>query len=184
MAVRMEHVDGEALRTVMRRLPSPVTVVTAAAPTEQRGITIGSFTSVSLDPPLISFNVARIAQMYGLITEAAHFAVHILHEDQAHLSNHFALPDLPGDAQFEGVPHRVGAHGTPILDDVLAVLHCRRYAVYDAGDHVIVLGEVLQIEDDGSGRPVLYFDRSYRKVGEAVVPRPSASMKRSSSGTP
>lgn len=152
----------------MRRVPAPVTVVTAAGADEARGITIGSFTSVSLDPPLISFNVAQDAQMHAVIHEASRFAVHVLTDEQAHLSNHFAVPDLTGAEQFSEVDHRLDAHGTPLLDDVLARLTCTPYAYYEAGDHTIVVGEVVDLDLDAAQEPVLYFDRRYCAVGEEV----------------
>lgn len=177
-------IDGEMLRSVMRHVPSPVTVVTAAAPDDARGITIGSFTSVSLDPALISFNVEKAAQMHALITQADRFAVHILREDQADLSNHFAIPDLPGTMQFQGVAHRRDTHGTPLLDGALAILHCRPHAFHDAGDHTLVLGEVLAIDQAEDGTPLVYFDRTYRSIGEAVEWSLFSPVKRASSETP
>ncbi|MDX1548725.1 MAG: flavin reductase family protein [Rhodothermales bacterium] len=177
-------IDGQALRQAMRRIPSPVTVVTAAGEGEVRGITIGSFTSVSLDPPLISFNVDQAAQMHPLIMQAERFAVHVLTEAQAHLSNHFAVKDRTGAEQFAAVPYRLDAHGTPILEDVLAVFHCTRYAVYPAGDHSLILGAVYRIEEGGAAGPILYFDRSYRRIGGEAEVRSFSTVKRGSSTTP
>ncbi|QXD15227.1 flavin reductase family protein [Rhodocaloribacter litoris] len=175
-----DKLDGEALRDVMRLVPSPVTVVTARSGEEVRGITIGSFTSVSLDPPLVSFNVGRDARMHDLITRADRFAIHVLQEDQAHLSEHFALPDRAAGDQFDAVPHRLDPHGLPLLEDVLAVLVCRPYAVHEAGDHVIVVGEVMEARVGASGRPVLYCRRGYYGLGEPLetellLPRESLS---------
>ena len=161
-------VDSGTLRRALRRVPSPMTVVTAATERQARGITIGSFASLSLEPPLISFNVTRDAQMHPIITEASGFAVHILHEEQAHLCNHFALPDLTGDEQLSGVAHTVGAGGIPILDDVLTVLYCRRRETFDAGDHTILVGEVQRIDERDAGEPLVYFRRAYHRVGETV----------------
>src|SRR5690606_11818136 len=142
---RGSNVDGERLRAVMRRLPSPVTVVTVQGEREMRGITIGSFTSTSLDPPLISFNVEQAAQMHDFLVGATHYAVHLLGVDQAHLSDHFAMPERTGAEQFASVAFHRDARGTPVLDDVLAVLHCTHYAVYEAGDHSIFVGEVVEV---------------------------------------
>lgn len=177
-------VDGEALRLVMRRVPSPVTVVTAAVGEERRGITIGSFTSVSLEPPLVSFNVSRDAQMHAVITVADRFAVHLLSDRQDDLSNHFAVPDLSPHEQFGGIPHHLEPDGTPIVADVLAVLHCVPYAVYEAGDHSIVVGEVVRIDEGRDGSALLYYDRSYHTVGKAVTSNLFGPVNRSSSETP
>lgn len=178
------RVDGDALRGVMRRLPSPVTVVTARGPSGARGITIGSFTSTSLDPPLICFNVEKEAQMHDVLASASRYAVHILGEDQAYLSDHFAIPDRTGEEQFASVAYHLGPHGMPILDGVLAVLHCAHYAAYEAGDHSIFVGEVVDIEEGASGGPLLYFNRAYRRVGSAVSPSVVPSVKRASSDAP
>lgn len=178
-----ESVDGETLREVMRRVPSPVTVVTAANAEEARGITIGSFTSVSLEPPLVCFNVNHEAQMHDVIMAAPRFAVHVLGEQQAHLSKHFAVPDRTGAEQLRSVPHGIDEHGIPILDDVTAVLHCVHHDVFTAGDKSIIIGRVVDVdvyEDDGA---VLYYKRTYRSVGEELRSTLLSPVKRASNET-
>lgn len=165
-----QRVDGEGLRRMMRHVPSPVTVVTAAAADGPRGITIGSFASTSLRPPLISFNVSLDAQIYDALTTEGTFAVHVLSEDQAHLADHFATPDLSSEEQFEGIAYRTDAVGTPVLLDTLSVMFCDLQAVHAAGDHSIVVGRVEKIEDGAGGKPILYFDRTYRRIGDEVQP--------------
>ena len=164
-----DRVEGEALRKVMRCVPSPVTVVTVCGNSEIRGITIGSFASTSLRPPLISFNVNHEATIFEDLVASETFAVHILNEHQSHLSDHFAKPDLSSEEQWDAIPYRLGPRGTPILLEAMVVIHCRRYAVHEAGDHSIVLGLVTDIQE-GEGAPLIYFDRSYRRVGEEVEP--------------
>lgn len=164
-----DGVSGERLRAVMRRVASPVTVVTAAANGVVRGATIGSFTSVSLDPPLVSFNVQKPSAFHAVLRDAGTFAVHLLGEEQADLATHFALPDLLSDAQFEAVPHdRHDAGAPPILHDTFGVLHCQRWAVHDAGDHSLFLGRVLRVTGGEAAGPLLYYARSYRAVGDEV----------------
>lgn len=163
---------GERLRAVMRHVASPVTVVTAASGEEHRGATIGSFTSVSLAPPLVSFNVTHGSGLHAALQVADRFAVHMLQDDQAAVAEHFAMPDVPPDRQFAGVRLRAPlAPGQPaILERAGAVLHCRLRERVPAGDHDIVLGEVEAVEADpaSGGRPLLYFGRSYRAVGPEV----------------
>lgn len=163
-------IDGVVLRDVMREVPSPVTVVTLGGPTEMRGITIGSFASTSLHPPLISFNVSRDAQIFDALVVSDRFAVHVLSDRQAHLADHFATPDQTSEQQFDDVAYRVDPLGTPVLLDVLAVLYCERYEVTEAGDHSIVVGRVTSVEIGEEGRPLLYYNRSYRHVGREVGP--------------
>lgn len=152
----------------MRHVPSPVTIVTAADGETRRGITIGSFASTSLEPPLISFNLARDAQMYPLMREVAHFAVHVLSDRQAKLANQFSLPDLAPEEQFAGVEHFLDSHGLPILSEAVSVITCRRTETYDAGDHIIVLGEVIAVDDEAERRPMVYYDRNYHEIGAAA----------------
>lgn len=175
---------GDAFRSAMRRVPAVVTIVTAASGDDVRGITIGSFTSVALEPPLISFNVGQEGRMHGIITTASHFAVHLISQRQTHLCEHFATPNRTGTEQFSTVRHRIGSYGVPILEDVVCILYCQRYDVFEAGDHSIILGRVVEIDAAGEGEPVLYFNRSYRSIGEIVArpPRPSPDFSYHSNG--
>jgi len=158
----------------MRRVPAAVTVVTAASGGESRGMTVGSFASVSMDPLLVSFNVGKSSSMHAVLMDARNFYMHLLSEQQADVSNLFANPDLTGAQQFERVAHRVDLDGTPILTETLAYIRCEKIAVYDAGDHCLLLGRVDQIVHQRDGRPLIYYDRGYRAVGDEVhVPEPA-----------
>ena len=98
-------ISGQGLREVMRHVPSPVTTVSFKGPDGAKGITIGSFTSVSLEPPLISFNVMHDSKMHDVLARVDTYAVQILNEDQVALSERFALPDQTSKQQFDGVLH-------------------------------------------------------------------------------
>jgi 3-hydroxy-9,10-secoandrosta-1,3,5(10)-triene-9,17-dione monooxygenase reductase component len=163
-----ESVDGEALRSVMRRVASPVAVVTAVGAGEMRGMTIDSLTSVSLDPPLISFTVARDAQMHPVLTEAESFAVHVVGVHQIRLCERFAEPDRRSSEQFAGVLYGFDVDGNPVLGGALAVLRCRHHALVTAGDHTIVIGRVAEIRQHEGGAPLLYYNRSYRSVSGEI----------------
>ncbi len=173
--------QGDHLRQVMRRVPSPVTVVTLNSGGDYHGVTIGSFTSVSLVPPLISFNVQKDSTIHPLLMETDRFAVHVLHDAQAFLANHFAQSDFAGADPFADLDYAISPEGLPILEDTLAVLHCHRHAVYPAGDHDLILGEVYRTQHDEDAAPVLYFDRSYRGVGSPVQSMRLVPVKRASS---
>jgi flavin reductase (DIM6/NTAB) family NADH-FMN oxidoreductase RutF len=189
---RAEHVGGGALRAVMRQVPTPVTVVTARAEDGHPfGITIGSFASVSLDPPLVSFNVSEEARTHRWLSAVERFAVHVLSREQASLAARFADPGLPPDAQFEDVAWCEGRPGPPVLDGVLAVLHCRLHARFRAGDSDIVVGCVTGVEDAAlaadprgvpAADPLVYHQRGYRtvkfgaaKLGAASPPEDQSS---------
>ncbi len=154
----------------MRHVPAAVTVVTVGGD-EPRGVTIASFSSVSLDPPLVAFNVQKGARMFPLVERAERYAVHVLPAGRVDLSDHFADPELSGREQFEKVPHEVGRNGLPLLEGMLAVLECEPWAVYDAGDHALFVGRVVRISTGADGEPVLYYQRSYRQVGDVIADR-------------
>lgn len=181
-----QAITGEDLRAIMRRVPSPVTVVTATDGEQARGVTIGSFTSVSLEPPLISFNVMRDSNMAPVLHAAEEFAVHVLNDGQAHLSNHFAVPDQPAEAQWAAIEHTTNPQGTPVLPGVVGILFCRPTAFHEAGDHFIVVAEVLEVQaGEREVEPLLYYFRSYHEVGEEVSSLPLLSRADvSESGSP
>lgn len=155
---------AEGLKNVMRQIPYPVTIVTAAVGKTKRGSTIGSFTSLSLAPPLISFNVDRSSQMHALLNKATHFTVHIPEASQSDLCNHFAVPDLSPEEQFEEIAHSRSPYGSPVLEDFVAVIHCRKYDEVPAGDHTIMIGEVLDIEQHKEEAAILYLNGVYHAL--------------------
>jgi flavin reductase (DIM6/NTAB) family NADH-FMN oxidoreductase RutF len=162
-------VDGEALREAMRRIAAPVVVVTTEVGEGPRGATIGSFTSVSLDPPLVSFNVTRGTTLHHALGQADRFAVHLLAAEHAALAAHFALPELDGEAQFAPFPHRRFDDGSPpLLEGTLGVLVCRAESRFAAGDHSIFVGRVEAVLPGRDGAPLLYYRQTYRGVGEEV----------------
>jgi 3-hydroxy-9,10-secoandrosta-1,3,5(10)-triene-9,17-dione monooxygenase reductase component len=165
-----DGITGDDLRVAMRHVPSAVTIITVGG-REPRGVTIASFSSVSLEPPLISFNVQKDARVFPLLERASRYAVHVLPADRVGLSDHFADPNLSAEEQFGSVDHSTGEDGLPILAGMLAVLECEHWAIYDAGDHALFVGRVLRIEDGSGEDPVLYFRRSYRTVGGVIAER-------------
>jgi 3-hydroxy-9,10-secoandrosta-1,3,5(10)-triene-9,17-dione monooxygenase reductase component len=142
-------VDSAAFRQVLGYFATGVTVITAHGPDEP----------VSLDPPLVLFCAAHSSSTWPLIREAGKFTVNILAEDQEHVSRAFAAKDVD---RFEAVGHRDSAHGSPILNDTLAFVDCEIEAMHEAGDHVLVVGRVLElgVQRDGVG-PLLFFRGGY-----------------------
>ncbi|MER6347302.1 flavin reductase family protein [Streptomyces sp. NPDC001595] len=144
----------DLLRAVFRRHAAGVAVITAPGPSGPVGFTATSLTSVSADPPMLSFGIGAGASSWPAIAEADHVGVHILGEHQQELAATFARS---GADRF-GAPTawREGPEGVPVLDGVLAWLVCRVHARVPAGDHRIVLAEVAGGDPTGSGRPLLY----------------------------
>ncbi|OBA68466.1 flavin reductase [Gordonia sp. 852002-10350_SCH5691597] len=154
-------VDRRELRRALGHYATGVTVITATTPEGRKvGITANSFTSVSLDPPLVSFCPARTAPSLPDFHAAGRFAVNILAADQHDLSRQFATPSPD---KFAGVEHSLSEHGTPLLDRVVARFECRTVQHVDAGDHVIVLGEVEDFSACG-GEPLVFHSGGYRLV--------------------
>lgn len=156
--------DMRDLRKAFGRFATGVTVVTAALPDGQRiGVTANSFTSVSMTPPLISWNYRRDARGLPLFMQASHFAIHVLGQHQMHLSPRFAaaVPD-----RFEGLPVSEGMGGAPVLGGCSATFECRKWSVVEAGDHVILLGEVLRYTHDDSP-PLVFHGGGYLQWPQA-----------------
>ncbi len=155
--------SGDAIRSVMRRVPSSVTVVVVGG-AEPRGITIGSFVTVSLDPPLVSFNVQHSARIHDELGRDRRFAVHVLAAGQERISDIFADPDLTGMEQLGQVDDRLDGHGVPVIPGAIARFACTVEAVYPGGDHSIILGRALELDSGAPGEALLYLNRSYRSV--------------------
>jgi flavin reductase (DIM6/NTAB) family NADH-FMN oxidoreductase RutF len=151
-----EAVAADQFRAAMRHLAASVVVVTVAeGPT---GFTASSLTSVSLDPPLVSFCVDRRAGSARAVGDAPFFAVNVLGEGQAALADRFARP---GDRFAAPTRWSPGPYGVPLLHGVAARLVCARYRVVPLGDHLLVAGLVLQAVDGTGEPPLLYRDRRY-----------------------
>lgn len=129
------------------------------------GITVNSFSSVSLDPPLVSFCLDRNALSLQSFLTGTHFGVNVLSEGQEALSAAFARSSVAD--KFDGLSFAVGTNGCPLLPDCLSHLECVREALHDAGDHLIVIGRVVGLAHHGEGKPLLYFRGRYAKLGEA-----------------
>ncbi|POX49252.1 flavin reductase family protein [Streptomyces sp. Ru72] len=144
----------DLLRSVFRRHAAGVAVITAQGGGRPVGFTATSLTSVSAEPPLVSFGIGVGSSSWPVIAEAENVGVHILGEHQEDLAGTFATS---GADRF-GAPTswREGPEGVPLLDDVIAWLVCRVVARVPAGDHRIVLAEVVLGDPSGSGRPLLY----------------------------
>lgn len=160
--------SGGRLREALRGLASPVVVVTVAAAGGPLGATIGSFTSVSLAPPLVSFNVTHGTRLHAALAPGVAVAIHLLHAGQAAVASHFAVPDLDGEAQLAPFDHARPAGRPAVLGGTLGVLHGRVEQGIDLGDHTLVVARVERIDGGVDGAPLLYYQRSYRGVGEPV----------------
>ncbi|MFF0743467.1 flavin reductase family protein [Streptomyces sp. NPDC004111] len=155
-------VEGIDMRTALGSFCTGVALVTASgADGRPAGMAVQSFSSVSLDPPLICFCPAHTSSTWPRIRAAGRFAVNILGADQRDLCGQFAVT---GSDKFAGVDWRPGANGAPLIAGVLATVECELADVLDGGDHAIALGRVTALTAHHDGEPLVYFRRSYGRV--------------------
>jgi flavin reductase (DIM6/NTAB) family NADH-FMN oxidoreductase RutF len=150
--------DPKVFRQALGAFVTGVTIVsTVQDDGEPRGFTANSFTSVSLDPPLVLVCVAKTASSYPVFSAARHFAVSVLAESQKDVSSLFASKAAD---KFERAAWRVGPAGSPVIDGAAAWFDCRRHQLVDAGDHVILIGEVIGF-DHSTASPLGYCRGAY-----------------------
>lgn len=154
----MSDVDSAQFRQLCGRFATGVVVVTAVAPDGSPcGMTANSFTSVSLEPPLVSVNIDHGSDFHAAVLQADAFVINVLETSQEALSRRFAGP---ARQRFDGVGYRRTEGGRIVLDGVIAAIECERHALFEAGDHTVVIGRVVggSVHD---GRPLLYFRGGY-----------------------
>lgn len=157
-------IDPRTFRDAMGRFATGITLIsTISQAGEPLGLTINSFSSVSLDPPLVLFSLARSASRFTDFIAAGRFAVNVLALSHRAVSQKFARH---GEGLWGDLPRETWSTGCPILPGALAAFDCTTEAQYEGGDHVIMLGRVQRIGLAEDGEPLLYFRGSYREVYE------------------
>jgi 3-hydroxy-9,10-secoandrosta-1,3,5(10)-triene-9,17-dione monooxygenase reductase component len=151
-------VDPRVMRDVLGHFASGVTVVTADTADGPLGFTCQSFSSLSLDPPLVAFAPSRTSTTWPRLREIGRFCVNVLAEDQTELSQNFARS---GGDKFAGVPWTRSRMGSPVLQDVVAWIDGELWAEYDGGDHTIVVARVLDLGAEPTRRPLLFHRGAY-----------------------
>ncbi|HEX3677269.1 MAG TPA: flavin reductase family protein [Sphingomicrobium sp.] len=154
--------DQRTLRDALGCFATGVTVVTCVDEEGRpAGLTVNSFTSVSLDPPLLLVCLHKMATSAGALTAASHFAINVLQTEQQPASITFSTVV---EDRFGSTPWSCGEAGAPILGDSLCVFECERFAVYDGGDHHILVGKLGKASFDAAVDPLLYFRGRYRRL--------------------
>jgi flavin reductase ActVB len=155
-------VDPSAFRDAMARFATGVAIVTTHDEAgNPYGFTASSFCSVSLDPPLVLVCLARSARSYPVFARNRSFAISILQSTHVEFAQRFASK-IPNRFAYGGFTHT--PRGSIVLDEALAVVECSAHSQHEAGDHVIMVGEVDQVLLAGQGMPVVYFDRGFRTL--------------------
>ncbi|MER5184473.1 flavin reductase family protein [Streptomyces sp. NPDC002896] len=174
-----QGVDDAAMREVLSSFCTGVAVITAVEDCRPVGMAVQSFSSVSLDPPLVCFCPAHTSSTWPRIRRAGRFAVSVLGADQQELCRQFAVT---GGDKFAGVAWRAGNNGAPLLDGALAWIECDLAGRLPGGDHTVVLGRVtaLAAAPDDTG-PLVYFRRTYGRLRSSSSRSASIASARSRS---
>lgn len=152
-------IDPARFRSVMSHYPTGVCVVTARSDTGNLyGMTVGSFTAVSLEPTLIAFFIGKQSSSWTSMAPIGRFCVNVLASGQEHVSRRFSsrAPD-----KFDNVGYTISPSGNPVLDDIVAAIECETQVELDAGDHLEVRGIVASLHAHADRRPLLFLSREY-----------------------
>lgn len=152
------------LRGVMQRWPSGVAILTARDGEHVYGMTVGSFTSVSIDPPLVTVTLANKTRSKGLVERSGAFAINLLTEDQQQLADVFAGRIQEHEDRFEGVEVTPGLNQVPLIARAAAHLECRVVHAYAMENSTLFVAEVLNAEKAQDAQPLVYFNRAYHRI--------------------
>jgi 3-hydroxy-9,10-secoandrosta-1,3,5(10)-triene-9,17-dione monooxygenase reductase component len=154
--------NSDNFRQVLGRLPTGVVVVTGGTTESPQGLVVGSFMSVSLQPPLVAVCPAKTSTSWPAIDATGQFCANVLADGQEDLARQFARS---GGDKFDGVEFRPApATGSPLLEDVAAWIDCRIYDRIEAGDHWLVLGEVLELSVHRDGGALVFHGGAFRQL--------------------
>ncbi len=157
-----EQLDADGFRTALGIFPTGVTIVTTRDGNgDAIGLTVSSFNSVSMDPPLILWSIMRASPNLALFEAAEHFAVNVLADDQAEISNRFASPVAD---RFAGLDVTDGVGGVPLIGGSAAQFECATWSHVDGGDHLIVVGRVLRFHASDRN-PLIFAKGRYETLG-------------------
>lgn len=159
-----EEIDSEQLRLAMRQWATGVTIVTSADNGLRHGMTVSSFTSVSLVPPMILVSIERIVRTHQMVSQSGIFGVSILAEGHKKISDRFAGREFEKEDRFKGIETFTLDTGAPLLLDGLANFDCKVVGQHKAGSHSLFIGLVVAVRLGKPGKPLIYYDRQYRQL--------------------
>ncbi|NLS68204.1 flavin reductase [Bradyrhizobium brasilense] len=145
-------------RRTLGHYPTGVCVVTSIADGAPVAMVVGSFTSVSLDPPLVAFLPARTSKSWARMSACGRFCINVLAKHQRTICTHLASR---AENKFNGLPYRKSPAGQPIIDGIVAWIDCELHNVIEAGDHFIVVGRALALAVEHEHRPLIFFQGGY-----------------------
>jgi len=160
-------VEPALFRQLLGCFPTGVAVITTRTPEgEPAGLTCNSFSSVSLEPPLVLFSLRKASRLLATFAQAEGFAINILSAQQDALSARFASSKV--ERKFEGVAWRPGQLGMPLIDDCLASFECSVFARHEAGDHVVCIGEVRHMGAGAADQALVFYKGAYMMLAESL----------------
>lgn len=166
----------DGIKKVMRVFPQGVTVVTTMTPEGPRGLTVSAFTSISLNPPLVLVSISKASRVHSHFMQSGAFAINLLADDQKSVSQRFAGMDETAD-RFRGMDFAAGQTGSPVIQGVRAVVECKKWKVYDGGDHSIVIGEVVKAQKLNDKPPLVFYQQQYTTTEkQEAAPQPGETM--------
>ena len=152
---------AQALRNAFGHFATGVTIITAMdAQGAAVGVTANSFSSLSLDPPLVLWSLAKTSSNYSVFEKATHFAIHVLDASQTSVAQHFAKR---GTDRFASIGHTPGTGGVPLLADFHACFECETHSMTDGGDHTILIGRVMRTTER-PGEPLLFYRGQFARA--------------------
>lgn len=161
------QVEPEVLRETMRNWTSGVTLVTARSGDEIHGMTVSSFTSLSLTPPLVMVSLEKNTRTHGYVSRSGVFGVTIFSWDQEEISTRFAISQTETGYRFKGLKTFSLVTGSPFPEEAMAYIDCRVVAAHEAGTHTIYYGEVVATKNGDKNEPLVYFNQGYRTIEDA-----------------
>lgn len=154
--------EGRDLRDALGRFATGVCIVTTTSDDQKAvGMTANSFSSVSLDPPLVLWSLQNNSDVYDTFATPRHFAVNILSSEQQAFSNQYAKK---GQHDLDPAHYRMGKYGAPIIRHALATFECELHATHEGGDHLIIVGRVIDMYQRPTGEPLLFYCGRYSEL--------------------
>jgi flavin reductase (DIM6/NTAB) family NADH-FMN oxidoreductase RutF len=154
--------DSRELRDALGRFATGVCLITTVSDSNQAvAMTANSFTSVSLDPPLVLWSLQNNSDVYEVFATPRHFAINILSTEQQAQSNRYAKK---GQHDLDPADYRIGKYGAPVIRHALVTFECELEATHEGGDHLIIVGRVKDMQEKPSGEPLLFYCGRYREL--------------------
>ncbi|ROS04644.1 flavin reductase (DIM6/NTAB) family NADH-FMN oxidoreductase RutF [Sinobacterium caligoides] len=154
--------DSREFRNALGRFPTGVCVITTTPEGgKPMGMTVNSFAALSLEPALVLWSIQTNSECYAVFEKAKGFTVNVLSEEQVDVSNAYAKK---GDHDLKEGEFRLGKSGQPVLKGAITSFECTMSAQHDGGDHVIIVGEVIEMDNSPTGRPLVFHSGKYEQL--------------------